>query len=150
MKKTWWFWMIFLLVGSLLVEFLKLPWLSLVPFGTLCSFVVSFGILSAPSNIKHFLIKIVFVWFWNFQKTPNRLRNFAVGTWRHEYAHGSCLDWKYHVAFHDRRTRILWNTDRGFCFHDSLSDLALNATINGYLSVCLFDSTIYYFSMATL
>ena len=30
-------------------------------------------------------------------------------------------------------------------FHDSLSDLALNATINGYLSVCLFDSTIYYF-----
>ena len=31
-------------------------------------------------------------------------------------------------------------------FHDSLSDLALNVTINGYLSVCMFDSTIYYFS----
>ena len=30
-------------------------------------------------------------------------------------------------------------------FHDSLSDLALNATINGYLSVCMFDSTFYYF-----
>jgi hypothetical protein len=25
------------------------------------------------------------------------------------------LDWKYHVAFPDRRTRILWNTDR-YCF----------------------------------
>ena len=30
-------------------------------------------------------------------------------------------------------------------FHDSLYDLALNATINGYLSVCMFDSTINYF-----
>ena len=48
-------------VLDLLVELLKLPWLSLVLFGTLCCFVVSFGIFSAPSNIKHFLIKIVFV-----------------------------------------------------------------------------------------
>ena len=41
--------------------------------------------------------------------------------------------------------RAYYGTRVAAVFHDSLSDLALNATINGYLSVCLFDSTIYYF-----
>ena len=31
---------------------------------------------------------LVFVWFWHFHKPFNRLRNFAVGIWRHEYVHG--------------------------------------------------------------
>ena len=67
------------------------------------------------ANIRTPSLKIVFVCFWNFQKTFNRLRNFAVGIWRHAYAHGISSDWKYHVAFHDRHTRILWNTGRR-CF----------------------------------
>ena len=59
------------------------------------------------ANIRTPSLKIVFVCFWNFQKTFNRLRNFAVGIWRHAYAHGISSDWKYHVAFHDRHMRIV-------------------------------------------
>ena len=110
----------------------------------------SFGILLVPSNIKHFLIKIVFVWFWNFQKTPNRLRNFAVGIWRHAYAHGISSDWKYHVAFHDRHTRILWNTGRS-CFFMIRCLILLSTQQLTDICLCVCSTPQFIiFSMATV
>ena len=97
-----------------------------------------------------FLIMIVFVWFWNFQKTLNRLRNFAVGIWRHEYAHGICSGWKYHVAFHDRHTRILWNTGRS-CFFMIRCLILLSTQQLTDICLCVCSTPQFIiFSMATV
>ena len=65
------------LQGMILDDFLDL-WL---PFGTLwfpCgSLWLPFGSLRMSNILFYFF---VFVRFWQFQKPPNRLRNFAVGT----------------------------------------------------------------------
>ena len=60
------------------------------------------------------------------------------------------LDWKYHVAFHDRRTRILWNTDRCCFFMIRCLILRLTWQVTDICLCACSTPQFIIFSMATM
>ena len=129
---------------DLLVEFLKFPWLSLVSFGTFCSLWFLWNPFGSFEN-QTFLNKDCFCLILELSKNTQSIAELCrrhlkarIRSWKlFRLKISCCVSWSSYAHTMEHGSWLF--------FHDSLSDLALNATINGYLSVCLFDSTIYYF-----